>query len=203
MRSTANDSVFSKYPKLMISNKSNSSRNNKMKRFIFPKGSVFIGTILLVTFFLSSGCGKTRPDGFPKTYTATLTLLHGGIPYDDAKVFLRPVQGAASWSVGGDAVGNGVFRFTTVQGSHSVVGIPAGEYIVTIDHFKIVDGSSLPGYGDESQQSQVMEAIDKMQAESRNNSKVPKKLWTPDASPLRWTINASGTNALTVKLDEY
>ena len=169
-----------------------------MKRFL--NLSVFISTVLLGTML--SGCGKAIPDGFPKTYSATMTILLGDLPYNDAKVFLRPVQGATSWSVGGDASDNGVFRFTTVQGSHSVTGIPAGEYIVTITHFKIVDVPVSPDADDE-ERSRAMEALEKAQAESQKHSKIPKKLTTPDTSPIRWTINVSGTNELTVILDEY
>jgi hypothetical protein len=90
--------------------------------------------VIHCSFFLAflSGCGEKLPDGMPKLYPLTITVMQDGNPLADAEVSLFSAEGESTWSIGGTTGKQGrVAPFT--HGRYS--GVPAGKYKVCI--FKV------------------------------------------------------------------
>ena len=174
-----------------------------MKKTILFLLSFIVVSGAIVVF---PGCGTKAPEGFPKTYPAEMEILYQGKPYSDAKVFLRSSDGGSRWSVGGDLTPSGKFQFTTVQGSYSVVGIPAGEYAVMLNFFKIVDvpiPDKIAALPPEEQSRYVTQQEEILTAKAKAESKIPPSLANFDSTQVRWTITSGGPNQLVIELDKY
>ena len=105
-----------------------------IQKKIMPKIFVYFPLkILWVTFLISliGGCGggPKKPDGLPKLFPMTITLMQDGAPLADAVVTLVPASGTMQWGSGGysDAQGKAVIK---THGDFP--GAPAGNYKVTV-----------------------------------------------------------------------
>ena len=155
------------------------------------------------------GCGKKYPANFPKVYPMTITVTDGTTPLPDARIMFYRVSeesGAGGYAPFGCTDANGVAKVTTSQGAFSKTGIPAGEYVVTVDEVIRIDLGVPPGKNlSFAEESRLAKEENRLRAEFK--SKVPAvlcKLVTniEDRSPLRFTVT-EGKNELTIDVAEY
>ena len=81
------------------------------------------------------GCGGERlPDGMPRLYPATVTVMQDGKPLPEARVTMMNTDPAVNWPTGGTTDNNGVIRLMTM-GRYS--GAPAGTYRVYVSKIEM------------------------------------------------------------------
>ena len=153
-----------------------------------------------------AGCGPRFPKDFPKVYPMTVTVTDGDTPLSQVQLMFYRVSGGGC-AVSGSTDANGVAKITTSQGAYAKVGIPAGEYVVTVDDIISVDLGLTPEqvanmtFADEARWGRE-EA--RLRAEYKR--KVPPALSQlgniEDRSPLRYTVT-EGKNEWTIDVAPY
>lgn len=155
------------------------------------------------------GCQQKLPDGFPKVYPMTVTVTDGSTPIPNARVaFLKASAGSGgSVAVGGTTGADGSVAVQTSQGAFASPGIPAGEYVVTVEDVMNIDLGKTPEeiasmnraeQGElEKKRQELIKAYQKKVPEVLN-----KKGKNEDRSPIRFTA-AEGKNELTIDVSQY
>ncbi|MDR1383439.1 MAG: hypothetical protein LBJ67_06285 [Planctomycetaceae bacterium] len=94
----------------------------------------FYNIILLALFVsLLYGCGKKLPEGFPKTFSCSITITKDGKPLDNAMVLFTPESGSGgAWAIGAITDAQGVAEIHTTVTGYSQKGAPLGKYKVTV-----------------------------------------------------------------------
>ena len=166
--------------------------------------------LLIVTGLLGtvwfSGCAKSLPKDFPKVYPITVTVTDGATPLADVKVsFLFLGQG--SFAVSAVTNASGIATPMTAVGAHTATGIPAGEYVVTLQDLEKIDLGVSPEEIAKMSRSEQGELEKKRQELLKALvKKVPKVLCqtgkVTDRSPLRYTV-IEGKNELPIDVAEY
>ena len=170
-----------------------------MKRFL----AVFF---VLTTILITQGCGKKFPDGFPKVYPINITITDGGTPLSSVKISF--LTNTASFAVSGETDASGVPKIVTAQGEFSAEGIPAGDYVVTLqDVMKIDIGVSAAEIAAMSRSEQGKLEEKRQKLISAYKKKVPDSLCKSGGkidtrSPIRFTAS-EGPNELKIDVSEY
>ena len=87
-----------------------------------------IASFLAVTFF--TGCGEKLPDGMPKLYPTSITVIQESGPLEEALVQLFPEDGSNSqWGPSGITDASGVAEMKT---NAKYKGAPLGKYKATV-----------------------------------------------------------------------
>lgn len=76
-----------------------------------------------------SGCGTSKPEGFPDLVRATITVTQEGQPLADAVITLTPSDGGKNWAIGGTTDSTGKLALRT-YGTHD--GAPLGKFKVAV-----------------------------------------------------------------------
>jgi len=173
-----------------------------------------ISISLLVCLISFIGCGKKLPADFPKVYPMKVTVMDGTTPLPKVKLVFYPSQTSAgvSYASTGSTDESGVAIISTSQGAFYEQGIPAGEFVVTVNDINPVDEEINKEYPPEKQvkmsRSELVE-MDKIYKKklAEFKKKVPEKLCRNGAaieerSPIRFTAK-EGTNELTIDIAEY
>ena len=156
------------------------------------------------------GCGSKYPKDFPKVYPMTVTVTDGSTPIADAQImFLQTVAGTSgSISVSGMTDSTGKAEIQTAQGAFSAKGIPAGEYVVTVQDYMKLDLGVTP------EQAATMSRAEQGEMEKKRQQlikefkkKVPENLAkkankVEDRSPIRFTA-AESKNELAIDVSTY
>ncbi|MDR3233707.1 MAG: carboxypeptidase-like regulatory domain-containing protein [Planctomycetaceae bacterium] len=87
-------------------------------------------TLLIVTLMLS-GCGQKLPDGMPKPYPVTITIIQDGKPLAGASVALAPKNVTAGQRYTAGAVTNTSGQ-AVIQTLSKYRGVIPGEYQITV-----------------------------------------------------------------------
>ena len=99
--------------------------------------------ILLSCFCLYlSGCaGEQLPDGMPKPYPTTITIIQDGQPLEGASIALIPMDASNSWNAGGitNASGNAAIKTLTKYD-----GVVPGKYYVIIKKLSVDEIKKAP-----------------------------------------------------------
>lgn len=155
-----------------------------------------------------TGCGTKYPPDFPKVYPMTVTVTDGTTPLPDARIMFYQVdrEDGAGYITSGYTDAKGVAKVSTSQGSYSKAGIPAGEYVVTVDEVIKIDLGVPPGANlSFAEENRLAKEEARLRAEFK--SKVPAVLCKlvgkiEDRSPLRFTA-AEKKNELTIDVAQY
>jgi len=164
---------------------------------------------LLVCF---AGCGGEKfPADFPKVTPLTVTVKDGTTPLSDVRIVFYPAgKGAgAAYASSGSTDANGVAKIITAQGGFSKSGIPAGEFVVTVEDI-IKISSDIPP---EEKVKMSMGELNKLAEEQKKKMaeykrKVPELLCKTRAgsidarSPIRFTASPE-TKELAIDVAEY
>ena len=167
----------------------------------------------LVLFFLCgcwvcfSGCEDKLPADFPKVYPITVKVTDGTTPLPEVRIMFYQLSSGTAYAASGSTKANGVARISTSQGAFTKPGIPAGEFVVTVEDIIEVDmGVSV----DELMNMSVGE-LQKLDAKRNKiiaefDRKVPLTLRKTgklaDRSPIRFTAT-EGKNELLINVADY
>ncbi|MDR0337421.1 MAG: hypothetical protein LBI18_10055 [Planctomycetaceae bacterium] len=160
-------------------------------------------SLLLVSFLV--GCYSKAPDGFPRVYPATITVTQDGKLLEGAVVILESLTEHTRWSVGGKTDATGSVQPATVQGNHSVVGVPAEDFLVTITKNPVVeiDQTVDPETLTPQERDRLNAEYEQKMIEARKAVGIPEILGDPQKTPLRWKITTSGPNILRIEISDY
>ena len=156
-----------------------------------------------------SGCGEKYPADFPKVYPMTVTVTDGATPIPDARIMFYRVSresGGGGYIPFGCTDATGIAKVTTSQGAYSKTGIPAGEYVVTVDEVIKMDLGVPPGTNlSFAEEGRLAREEARLRAEFK--SKIPAVLCklvgnVEERSPLRFTASER-KNELTIDVAEY
>ena len=160
-----------------------------------------------------SGCdgGEKFPADFPRVYPLTVTVKDGTTPLSDVRIMFYPAsKGAgAAYASSGSTNANGVAKIITAQGGFSKAGIPAGEYVVTVEDIIKVTSDIPP----EEKVKMSMTELNTLAAEQKKKMatyerKIPDVLCKARAasvetrSPIRFTATEKN-NVLTIDVAGY
>ena len=165
--------------------------------------------LVLGCLILLSGCGQKLPPNFPKVYPMTITVVDGDTPLTDVRImfYLATEGGGAAYASTAYTDAKGVAKVNTTQGPYIRAGIPAGEYVVTVDDDIKIDLGLTPEQAAKLTYPEEV-ALGKREAQLRAEykRKVPAVLCKPgkveERSPLRFTAT-EGKNELTVDVAQY
>jgi len=157
-----------------------------------------------------SGCGGEKfPSDFPNVCPMTVTVKDGTTPLSKVLIVFYPsTTGAgAAYASSGATSANGVAKISTSQGGFSKAGIPAGEYVVTVEDIIEVDIGVTPDdevkmsmreLGELSRKKQKLMATYKKKVPDvlRKSGKVENR------SPIRFTAT-EGKNELTIDVAQF
>ncbi len=150
------------------------------KRF-FVFGSLVAALILL-------GCsGEKRPNGFPKIYSSSITVLDDSGPVEGVKITLFEKENNCPWPVGGTTGSSGKAELVTYG---KFKGAPVGNFIVVLSKNEIEDADQMPNGNDDT-------AIDKSKPKKtsfRIFSLIDSKYSDRDTTPLTIKIDEGGAN---------
>lgn len=165
---------------------------------------------ILILFSLISiliSCSSKEPDGFPRVYPATITVTQDGKPLEGAVVTLEysAERERTRWSAGGKTDETGSVQPVTVQGSYSVFGVPAEDFLVTIIKNPIVeiDQTVDPKTLTPQERDRLNAEYEQKMIEAQKAVGIPEILSNPQKTPLRWKVTNSGTNVLRVETSDY
>lgn len=167
------------------------------------KITLIVSLLTLVVGF--AGCQEKLPDGFPKVYPITVSVVDGSTPLPDVQVaFIGSGSGTA---VGGTTGANGTATIQTTQGAFVAEGIPAGEYTVTVeDVMKIDVGKSHAEIAQMSREEQGELEKKRQELIKAFQKKVPEVLCNrnkgEERSPIHFTAS-EGKNELTIDVSQY
>lgn len=166
---------------------------------------VLLSVLCFLTLALSvfSGCGGQKyPDGFPKVYPVTVSVVQDGKPLEGANVlFYAQDEVNSRWGIGGctDAAGNAIMA---VNGKYK--GVPAGQYKVTVT--KVVTESNqdkIPPQPDATKDPVAFETWYQKYGQgpilNKEFTLVEEQFAELAKTPLTAEVAASGSNS--VKLD--
>ncbi|MDR3233276.1 MAG: hypothetical protein LBT46_06400 [Planctomycetaceae bacterium] len=88
-------------------------------------------TLTLLLLFAAAGCGEKLPDGMPKPYPVTITIIQDGKPLAGASVALAPknVTAGQRYTAGAVTNASGQAVMQTLGKYHGAV---PGEYQITV-----------------------------------------------------------------------
>jgi len=170
----------------------------------------FILLVLCCSLCCLFGCGGEKlPLDFPKVFPMTITVKDGATPLSKVRIMFYPaVTGAgAAYASSGTTDENGVAKIVTAQGGFSKAGIPAGEFVVTVEDIIEVDLGVTP----EEQAKMSMGELNKLTDERKKliaayKRKVPEILCksgkVESRSPIRFTASEDNKE-LTIDVAEY
>jgi len=157
-----------------------------------------------------SGCGKDKaPPDFPKVFPISVTVTDGTTPLSDVRIMFYPASKGAgvAFASSGSTDANGLAKIITSQGGYSKTGIPAGEFVVTVED--IIDMSM--GITSEEKAKMSMGELNKLSQEQQKyraayKRKVPEVLCKSGSvdkrSPIRFTAT-EGKNEWTIDVAQY
>ena len=157
-----------------------------------------------------SGCGGEKfPADFPKVSPMTVTVKDGPTPLSEVKIIFYPATTGAgsSFASSGSTDANGVAIIKTSQGGFSKLGIPAGEFVVTVED--IIDLEM--GVTSEEKAKMSIGELNKLSQEQQKyrasyKRKVPEVLCKAgkieNRSPIRHTVT-EGKNELAIDVAKY
>ena len=164
--------------------------------------------ILCCCLICLSGCGGEKaPSGFPKVYPMTVTVTDGTTPLPDVQLMFYLVGGTGATGSSGSTNASGVAKISTFQATYSKVGVPAGEYVVTVEDIIRISSSVPP----EEKIKMSLAELGKLEEERKKKlaefvKKVPEVLCkqgkVADRSPIRFTAT-EGKNELKIDIAEY
>jgi len=160
----------------------------------------------LLCCVLLAGCSESFPKDFPKVYPITVTVTDGTTPLSDVQVSFL-FLGAGGFAVGGMTDASGTAKPLTAQGAFSATGIPAGEYVVTLqDILKIDLGHSPEEIAAMSRGEQADLEKKRQELLKAAQKKVPSVLSQAGAvaerSPIRFTATER-KNELSINVADY
>jgi len=170
----------------------------------------FILSVLCCCLCCLFGCGGEKlPPDFPKVYPMTIAVKDGATPLSKVQIMFYPAAtgAGAAFASSGSTDENGVAIITTSQGGFSKAGIPAGEFVVTLED--MIDMNM--GKSSEEMSNMSTAELNKMSQEQLKmlatyKRKVPEVLCKAGAvanrSPIRFTAS-EGKNELTIDVAEY
>ena len=182
-------------------------RERFQKNFMETEMKHIILFVLLCCGLLCfSGCGEKFPADFPKVYPLTVKVTDGDTPLSDVKISFLAL-GGGGFAVGGETNASGTTNPITAQGAFTASGIPAGEYVVTVQDVVKVDVGVPPEEIAKMSRSEQAELEKKRQELIKNfKKKVPDSLCqsgaVADRSPIRFTASEK-KNELTIDVAEY
>lgn len=95
-----------------------------IKKYLYPLFGVIVFSFLI-------GCsGEKRPEGLPKLYPCTITVLQEGKPLENASIDLIMKNGFCKWPIAGTTDSAGVAELRT-YGLYK--GVPSGTFSVSIE----------------------------------------------------------------------
>ncbi|MDR2115428.1 MAG: hypothetical protein LBP87_03500 [Planctomycetaceae bacterium] len=161
--------------------------------------------ILFLLMFVLIGCFSKKPEGFPRVYPATITVTQNGKPFEGVVVMLECSSGRARWSAGGQTDVTGSAQPVTVQGNHSVLGIPADDFVVTITKNPEVeiDQTIDPDKLTPQERDRLNAEYEQKMAEARKSIGIPEILSDSQKTPIHWKTTASGPNVLHIETSDY
>jgi hypothetical protein len=163
---------------------------------------------ILILFLLISiliGCSSKAPDGFPKVYPATITVTKDEKPLDGVVVMLECSSERTRWSAGGKTDVTGSVQPATVQGSYSVFGVPAEDFLVTITKNPVVEINQTvdPETLTPQERDRLNAEYEQKMIEARKAVGIPAILGDPQKTPLRWKVTTSSPNILHIEINDY
>ena len=168
----------------------------------------FLNTIVfgVLGFFFLVGCSESLPKDFPTVHPTTVTVTDGGTPLSEVKVSFLAV-GGGNFAVSGATNASGITKPITAQGPFAKEGIPAGEYVVTVQDIMKVDLGVPPEEIAKMTRAEQGELEKKRQELLKSyKKKVPDTLCksgkVETRSPIRHTIT-EGKNELSIDVAEY
>ncbi|MDO5581116.1 MAG: hypothetical protein Q4G69_08255 [Planctomycetia bacterium] len=103
---------------------------------------------ILFSVLILFGCaGEKRPDGFPKIYPASITVLDDNGPIANVKISLFSKEGNCPWPIGGTTNASGEAELFTYG---KFRGAPSGDFIIVLKKSEIEDADQMPKGNDDS-----------------------------------------------------
>jgi len=139
----------------------------------------------------------------------TVSVTDGTTPLSDVRIMFYRAStesGAGGYVPFGCTDANGVAKVSTTQGVYSKTGIPAGEYVVTVEDVIKIDLGVPPGTNlSFAEEKKLAREEDRLRAEYKRKvpgvlSKLTGKI--VDRSPLRFTAT-EGKNEFSIDVAEY
>ena len=162
--------------------------------------------VCLVTIPLLTGCGDSRPDGFPaKLLSCRVIVMDGDVPLKEASVSLIPEHEQHKYSMIGITDDKGVASIRTAQAGYYGNGAPEGTYKVLIigaespdlEHTLTIDErANLPPDELTMYENARQRRINALPLA------VPKEFNKMDQTPLTWTVDRKGSE-LSVNVADY
>lgn len=167
---------------------------------------------VLGTFCLGclSGCsGQNFPSDFPKVYPMTVTVKDGTTPLSKVMIMFYPATtgAGAAYASSGSTNADGVAKVSTSQGAFNRAGIPAGEFVVTVEDIVEVDIGVTPEEETKMSMRELGElSRKKLKLMAEYERKVPDALRQSgkieNRSPIRF-IALTGKNELTIDVAQF
>ena len=163
--------------------------------------------LLCCSWICFSGCGEKLPSNFPKVYPMTVKVTDGATPLPQMRVIFYHIGSDGSYASSGTTNDNGVAKVSTALGGFYKAGLPAGEFVVTVED--IIDIST--GVPPEEQIKMSIPELNKLTEEQRKKvaeyqRKAPvvlcQKGSVEQRSPIRFNTT-EGKNELTIDVAEY
>lgn len=63
--------------------------------------SFYVVVLFCISLLTLSGCSEKRPEGMPKLYPCTVSVIQDGKPLSEASISLIPVDSSSRWASGG------------------------------------------------------------------------------------------------------
>lgn len=160
-------------------------------------------TIFALSFVVSSGCGPSKPDGFPALKSCQVTVTDGGTPIAGAMVHLTPKTSMSSLFMTGTTDSNGVAVISTRRGEFERPGAPEGDYSVIINKDVTVD---MPSLSEEESNRMTPKQQEDWNAEFEKKKEagriIPKILEDPAQTPLTLQVGTAAAS-LTVDVSQH
>jgi len=163
--------------------------------------------VLCCSWICFSGCAEQIPSDFPKVFPLTVTVTDGTTPLSDVKIAFLHLDGGG-FAVGGTTNASGIANPITAQGAFTKAGIPAGEYVVTVQDVQKIDLGVSPEEIARMSRNEQSELEKKRQELLKATpKKVPAVLCQSggritDRSPIRFTPT-EGKNELSIDVANY
>lgn len=164
-----------------------------------------ISALLVLSFALCLGCKSGKPEGIPKLFPASVTLVKSGTPIANANILLVPADGtpSGSWSVAGVTDASGRATLETSQGDWKASGAPQGEYKFYVTKLAQIEEPEKPAdidTNEEAKEAYFAERLKRLEAASKE---IPKSLNSAETSNLTLSVAEGAGGSTTVDVDEY
>lgn len=153
------------------------------------KKTLVMFALTFALIFLSGCSGDKRPDGFPKIYSTTITVLDDNGPVSDVQISLFANEGDCPWPVGGVTNAAGEAQLFTYG---KFKGAPKGTFTVVLSKSEVEDADQMSKGNDDGSSSKAKPR----KTSFRVFSLVDPQFSLKESSPFKIKIEGRGQNEI-------